>query len=311
MANIMLVGSLTYDRIMDFSGNFADHFLPEKLHSLSVSFIIDRVTQQFGGTAGNIAYNLSLFEIPSDIIATAGTDADPYFAHLHSRGIATESIARSEHLPMACAYVISDKSNNQITPFAPGAGAGAYPHSVSFENRDVVVVSPTSPEDMTSFPARAKEAGVPYFFDPGQQTTALSPEALRAGVEGSKALFVNDYELAQVLERTGWSQQEVLEQTELLVVTLGSAGSRLLTTKEETIIQAVPAHAVDPTGAGDAFRAGFICGRLSGLKDDMSAKIGSTLAAYAVERVGCQNHSPSLKELQERYQASYSEPWPL
>ncbi len=307
----MLVGSLTYDRIMDFSGNFVDHFLPEKLHSLNVSFVIDRVTQEFGGTAGNIAYNLSLLELPSDIIATAGTDADPYIAHLRARDIATESIARSEHLPMASAYIISDKSNNQITPFAPGAGAGAYPHRVSFENCDIVLVSPTSTEDMTSFPVRAKEAGVPYFFDPGQQTTALSPDALRAGVEGSKALFVNDYELALVLEKTGWSQEEILEQTELLVVTLGSEGSKLFTAQNETHIQAVSALAVDPTGAGDAFRAGFVSGYLKGLPDRVSAQLGSTIAAYAVEHVGCQNHSPSLKELQDRYQASYSEPWPL
>ena len=311
MVRITLVGSLTFDRIMACGGEFKDYFLPEKLSSLSVSFLIDSVTQHFGGTAGNIAYNLSLLSLPSEIIATAGHDADHYIERLKERGIGTDTIIIAEGLPTATAYVITDAKDNQISPFAPGAGAQAYERAYPIADAALVMVSPTSAADMERFPHDAKEAGVPCFFDPGQQTTALSAGALRSGIEGSRALFVNEYERALVIEKTGWSEREILEHVGLLVVTQGDEGSRLCTKDNETHVRAVLAKAVDPTGAGDAYRAGFIAGHLKGLSHEASAQIGSTLAAFAVERTGCQNHEPAIEALKERYEASYSEPWPL
>ncbi len=311
MTRIALVGSLTFDRIMTCGGEFKDYFLPEMLSSLSVSFLIDTVTTQFGGTAGNIAYNLSLLSLPSEIIATAGHDAGHYIERLKERGIRTDTIAIAEGAQTATAYVITDAKDNQISPFAPGAGAQAYERTYPIADAALVMVSPTSADDMERFPREAKEANIPYFFDPGQQTTALSPETLRLGIEGSHALFVNEYELALVIEKTGWSEQEIREHVDLLVVTLGSDGSRLCTKDGETQVRAVSAKAVDPTGAGDAYRAGFIAGYLAGLSHTLSAQIGSTLAAFAVESTGCQNHEPAVETLIERYEASYGEPWPL
>lgn len=311
MTRIALVGSLTFDRLMTCSGEFNDYFLPDKLSSLSVSFLIDNVSLQFGGTAGNIAYNLSLLSLPSEILGTVGHDADNYMEHLRSRGISTDAVAVAEGLPTATAYVITDAKANQISPFAPGAGAVAYDRSYPVAGCGLVMVSPTSVADMERFPQEAKDAGVPCFFDPGQQTTALSKEVLRKGIEGSRALFVNDYELALIIEKTEWNEREILEHVDLLVVTLGSEGSRLVTKEGETLVSAVKAHSVDPTGAGDAYRAGFVSGYSSGLSDTVSARIGSTLAAFAVESIGCQNHTPTLEALKERYEAAYGEPWPL
>lgn len=311
MNEIVLVGSLAYDRIMQFSGSFGEHFLPEKLHQLSVSFLIDTVTQEFGGTAGNIAYNLSLLGVSADCVATLGKDRQAYEEHLHAHGISTDTIATNDELLTAGAYIISDTHSNQITPFAPGAGGLPYGKQINLSERKAVLVSPTNTADMSSFVGKSAEAKVPCFFDPGQQTTAFSKEALQEAISVSDALFVNDYELALVLQKTGWSEADILERVSFLVVTLGSEGARIQTKEETVHVPAVTAEAVDPTGAGDAFRAGFLTGYVRGLSNETCARIGATLAAYAVESHGGQHHTPSKEMLAERFTASYGEAWPL
>lgn len=311
MKPVLIVGSLVYDRIMNFPGQFGDHILPEKVHQLSVSFIIDKVTTGVGGCGGNIAYTLSLLGTETDIAATAGNDFDQYAKHLTAHGISTASIAIDETLPTAGAYIMTDQKDNQITAFAPGAMECAYTQPLTLEGKTLAIVSPTNTQDMEQFPKHLKEAGVPFFFDPGQQIPALSPETLRSGIEGSAAVFVNDYELALVSTKTGWSEAEIATRTNLLVVTLGENGSRLVTKDGVETIPAVQAVPVDPTGAGDAYRAGFMHGFLRDLPHEICAKIGSVCGAYAVETQGTQNHTPSLIEIGARYQEAYSEPWPL
>ncbi|MBU2103558.1 carbohydrate kinase family protein [Patescibacteria group bacterium] len=311
MNPIVLVGSLAYDRIMQFSGSFGDHFLPEKLHQLSVSFLIDSITQEFGGTAGNIAYNLSLLGLKADIVSTLGTDRDAYLEHLHAHGVSSETIVLNDEFLTAGAYIISDTHSNQITPFAPGAGGLPYAKELDLAERQVVLISPTNISDMTSFVERSTEASVPCFFDPGQQTPAFTQEQMQRAIESSEALFVNDYELALVLEKTGWKEEDILERVSFLVVTLGEKGARIQTKEEAIHIPAVSASAVDPTGAGDAFRAGFLAGYEKGLTLKQCGMLGATLAAYAVESHGGQHHTATREELAQRFTASYGEAWPL
>ncbi len=311
MNEIVLVGSLAYDRIMQFSGSFGDHFLPEKLHQLSVGFLIDTVTQEFGGTAGNITYNLSLLGLSADCVASLGKDRQSYEEHLHAHSISTDTIATNDELLTAGAYIMSDMHNNQITSFAPGAGGLPYAEKIDLSERKAVLVSPTNIEDMNSFVKLSAEASVPCFFDPGQQIPAFSKESLQEAISLSNALFVNDYELALVLQKTGWTEADILERVSFLVVTLGSKGARIQTKEETVHVPAVQAEAVDPTGAGDAFRAGFLAGYIKGLSNETCARIGATLAAYAVESHGGQHHAPSKEALAERFTASYGEAWPL
>ncbi len=311
MPRLLVAGSLAYDRIMNFPGEFKDHFLPDKLHQLSVSFLIDRVTEEFGGTAGNIAYSLSLLDIHPALIGSAGTDFKKYQDRLEALGVDTTTLALSDELPTASAYIMTDMKDNQITAFAPGAGGIPYAPEIAWVGATLALVSATATADMERIPREAKAASVPVFFDPGQQTTALSADSLREIIEGASAVFVNDYELALIIEKTRWSEADIVSRVRLLVVTLGDQGSRLVTNDGETRVPVVSAKAVDPTGAGDAYRAGFIAGYSSGLSDEISAKIASTLAAYAVESHGTQKHTPTMAELAARFTATYSEPWPL
>lgn len=306
----MLVGSLSFDHLLEHAGDIRDSFLFGKVESLSVGFLIDRIVKNDGGTAGNIAYNLSLLSLSAEIIATAGHDADSYLERLKNRGVGINAIEVSD-LPSATAYALTDSSENQITSFYPGACALPYTKEYPLSAAGLMVVSPTCLADMERFPREAQETGCTYFFDPGQQTPALSSEVLTQSIEGADTVFVNEYELGLLQEKTGLTEAHIAEKARLLIVTLGAGGSRLITKEGEELVPAVSAQVVDPTGAGDAYRAGFVSGYLKGLSDSVSAQLGSTLAAFAVEYVGCQNHSPSLEELQDRYQASYSEPWPL
>lgn len=311
MSRILVSGSLAFDRIMNFPGEFKDHFLPEKLHSLSVSFGIDKVTEEFGGTAGNIAYSLSLLGIMPEILSTAGNDFDRYEKRFRSLGIPTETIAIRDDVPTATAYIMTDQENNQITAFAGGACEKSYDNDPMMSGASLLIVAPACTEDMTRMPELAKGASVPYFFDPGQRCTALPQKTIENGIDGSRAVFVNDYELALVTGMTGWTEHELAQKTGTLVVTLGERGSRLVTTEGETMVAAVSAKPIDPTGAGDAYRAGFIRGYSVGLPDETSAKIASTIAAFAVEAHGTQAHAPNIEDMRARYESAYGETWPL
>lgn len=312
MHRILLIGSLAYDRIMVFPGLFKEHFLPEGLHNISVSFSVSTPEVVFGGCAGNIAYNLALLGGSPEILATAGNDFAQYEEHLKAEGIATTGIEILNDLPTASCYVTTDKADNQITAFSAGADEQGY--SLPFDTAGVslAIVSPTGIEDMRAFPTRFNEAGVSYLFDPGQQIPVLSGEDLRAAIDGAFGLIVNDYELALVLEKTGWSEEDVMNACSLLIVTLGEKGSRVRTREDEFMVPAVPvSEVVDPTGAGDAYRAGL----LHALSEEVSLTeacwLASTVAAYAVECYGTQNHRFTLDELSARYEAAYQSPFPL
>lgn len=311
MKRILIAGSLAYDRIMDFPGRFGDHILPDAIHALSVAFLVAPPKEQFGGTAGNIAYSLVQLGGAPHILSTAGNDFAKFEEHLKENGIATTGIEVSADLPTASAYIITDAGNNQITAFSPAADGIAYKGEIDQEAA-LAIIGPTGVEKMRSFPEAFKDKNIPYLFDPGQQIPALTDADLKAGIDGSRGLIVNDYELALVKEKTGWDEAAILDRTQMLVVTYGAEGSKIMTKEGTTHVDAVSVEdAVDPTGAGDAFRAGFMHGLVSDLSEEESAKIGSVVASFAVECYGTQNHRFTLDQVKERYAATYQSSFPL
>lgn len=308
MARILISGSLGYDRIMDFPGYFKDHFLSDQLHNINVSFPIATASDNFGGTAGNIAYTLKLLGEEPDIHATVGSDFDRYRSRLDELGITTEHIQQVPTKLCSFATITTDRANNQITAFYAGASHEPYLRDIRHETAELAIVAAGSSADPLSFVRRYRYGKVPYFFDPAQQITALSADQLRDGITGAGIVFGNDYEFKLMAGKTGWQEADMLERAEALVVTLGENGSRVVTREGEWRVPAVPARAiVDPTGAGDAYRAGFAKGYLQGLPLPLCARLASAVAVHAVEKYGTQNHSFTIKELKERHKGAYGE----
>jgi adenosine kinase len=301
--NILVSGSLAYDRIMDFPGYFSDHILPEKIHVLNVAFTVNSLTEKFGGTAGNIAYSLALLEEKPVILATAGRDYHRYFEWLKQNNINCDSIKIIEEELTSCAYITTDQADNQITGFNPGAmkyRSGADISRFDPENT-IAIVAPGNVEDMLSFCEEYRKRGIKYIFDPGQQTTSFDGESLIKCIYGSYILISNDYELEMIMERTGLDRDGLLNYTGCIITTLGELGSCLYLSGSVTEIPPVKIEkALDPTGAGDAFRSGLIKGIVQGLDLEQCALMGSTCASYAVECLGTQEHRFTIEEFRQR-----------
>lgn len=309
---LLVSGSIAYDRIMDFAGKFRDHIMPEKLHGLSVSFTVERLQENQGGCAGNVAHALALLGVTPEIIATAGNDFVAYKASLEARGIVTARMQMKNDMPTASAYVMTDKENNQISGFHLGAGATAFTHSVDTTDIACAIIAAGNADDMRMLAGLYKEKGVPYFYDPAQQITNISDDDVRNGIEGSAGLFGNEYELALIEKKTGWSEKEILEHTPLIVKTLGEKGTSIVTKEGEVVVPAIHSDKViDPTGAGDSYRGGFLAGYIAKLPPETCAKIGSTVAVHAVETYGTQNYSFTREELAKRYEEAYGEKMPV
>lgn len=311
MSKILISGSLAYDRIMDFPGHFRDHFLAHKLHTINVSFAVDGVEENFGGTAGNIAYNLMLLGHDAYIVSTAGSDFGSYRNYLSTLGIATEQIHVDARELTSSAYIITDKADNQIAAFSFGAGKTAYGQLPEVD-ASCAIIGAGNLDDMRALPPHYKARGIPYFYDPAQEIPILSAYDLQSGIEGSAGLFGNDYEIDLIMQKTGWNEKELCARTPLVVATLGKSGSRIMSKNGTERVKVVKVtNIIDPTGAGDAFRAGFIAGHLLEQPHRVCAQLGSVVAAYAVERHGTQNHQFTLPELRQRYQETYGENCPL
>jgi len=311
MNRILVSGSLAYDRIMDFPGLFKDNFHPEKLHALSVSFLVDTLGESLGGTAGNIAYNLALLGEEPTLISCAGNDFEKYRAQFAKLGIDTASVQIESDVPTAVAHVITDTADNQITAFYAGAMARQYTKELP-DVVDLAIISPSNSAEMTELPKKYRERGIPFFYDSGQQITALSGDMLREAMPGAAVLFGNDYEIDMMLRKLEWTKEQLLERVPILVTTLGAEGSLVTTPEREYRVPSVATDkAVDPTGAGDAYRAGFAKGWLARLSLDACARLASTVAVYAVEKYGTQNHSLTREAIRQRYAAAYGEKCPI
>jgi adenosine kinase len=304
--SILISGSLAYDRILNFDGKFADHILPDKIHSLNVSFFSPAMEESFGGTAGNIAYNLKLLEESPIILARGGSDFADYTKWFEKNRVPTDSIEIDTNLKTAVATILTDESNNQIAAFYPGAMLESYKKAIP-EGR-LGIVAAGNPDDMKNMPTSFKERHIPYIYDPAQGIPILSGEDLKAGITGAEIVISNDYELSLIKDKTGWDEAEILKHAKVLVTTLGEKGSRIMTATETIDINsAIAENADDPTGAGDAYRAGFIAGYVREFPLKTCGQLGAIVACYTVERHGTQTHRFTHAELRERYHKNFNE----
>jgi adenosine kinase len=301
--NIIVSGSLAYDRIMNFPGRFSDHILPDKIHVLNVCFQVDGVKEKFGGTAGNIAYSLNLMGVKPFISAAVGHDHHRYFEWLSRNGITTEGIRIVEDELTAGAYITTDNADNQITGFNPGAmkHSSRLDFDKLFPKETLVIVSPGNLDDMINYPRLCKERGIDYIFDPGQSLPMWDAKDLIRSIEGSRILIVNDYELDLVMNKTGLSKKELLKLSKTIITTLGEHGSRISIPEGEIGVPVVKTCNVkDPTGAGDSYRGGLISGLIRGKEIDQCARLGSVCASFAVECYGTQEYSFTAEEFNKR-----------
>jgi adenosine kinase len=303
---IIVSGSLAYDRIMDFPGYFSDHILPDKIHMLNVCFQVNGMKEKFGGTAGNIAYALTLLGEKPIVCATIGQDYQRYLAWLQKNGIATEHIEIKEEEFTAGAYITTDLSDNQITGFNPGAMR--YPTSLDFDGFNpgdtLVIVAPGNLEDMTKYPRICRERGIDYIFDPGQSLPMWEGDRLIEAIEGSRILICNDYELDLIVSKTGLKRDALRQRVGAIITTLGASGSRVSTVEKEINIPVARTRKVeDPTGAGDSYRGGLINGLVRGEDIEACAWRGSVCASFTVESYGTQEYRFTLEEFNERLDA--------
>lgn len=298
----LICGSLAFDTIMVFADRFANHILPDKIHILNVSFLVPQMRREYGGCAGNIAYNLALLGDAGVPMATVGSDFGPYREWLARAGVPIEHVRVIESELTAQAFITTDLDDNQITAFHPGAMQHSHANRVS-EARDIAIgiVAPDGRDGMIEHAAQFAAAGIPFIFDPGQQLPMFGPEDLQRFLTQARWVTVNDYEWQLLQQKSRWGVSEITSHIEALIVTRGAAGAVIHTRGEQITIPAVPARqVVDPTGCGDAFRAGIIHGLLHGLDWRSSGHIASLIGAIKVEARGTQNHRFTRSEFDER-----------
>jgi adenosine kinase len=302
-----IAGSIAYDRIMTFPGVFAEHLLPDRLDILNVCFLIDRVDLKRGGTAGNIAYSLALLGEKPLILAAAGRAFALYDSALKKRKLPRDGIRIVRDELTAAAFIITDRHNNQITAFSPSAMR--FPCGYAFPAldpaKDIALVGPGNLEDMVKLPALFRKRGIRYILDPGQQIPALSGAELTDALTGAFAYISNDYELELTLKRTGLTEKALAGRVKWLITTLGGKGSRVQDEGQTHVGIAEARQVVDPTGAGDAYRAGLIRGIVAGLPVPEAATLGATCAAFCVEHSGTQEHSFTKRTFLARRQKSF------
>ena len=306
---VLVSGSLVYDRIMDFPGYFKEHILPEKIHILNVSFCINRLQESFGGTAGNIAYNLSLLGEKPIVSGIVGEDFGKYEKWFRKNQINLSLVKKIKKENTASAYIMTDQADNQITGFYPGPRGDKFFQEIKkIKKIDLAIVSPELKERMLGHIKIYKELKIPYVFDPGQQITSFSASDLNLAIKGAKILIGNDYEIELIIKKLSVNIEKLQKFCEILVITKGSKGSLIYCKGKKIVIPpAKPKNTSDPTGAGDAYRAGLIKGVLSDWPLEKAGRLAGLVAVYTVEKYGTQTHRFSWKELEKRYRESYGE----
>lgn len=305
---ILVTGSLAFDQIMDFPGNFADNINPAKIHLINLSFLVETLKKERGGTAGNIAYSLALLKSPVKILASAGDDFTDYGLFLKKSGVGIDSIKIIKGESTSQAFIVTDKKDNQIAAFYPGAMNYAPQLSIKklTSKPGLVVISPTHPGAMVNFARECQQLVIPYLYDPGMQLARLTDIDLKKGILGAQIVIGNDYEMALIRKRLKIKNQGGLPGVEITITTLGEKGALIQTLSETIQIKAVKVkNVVDPTGAGDSFRSGFLSGRIRNFDLKTCGGMGAVASAYAVENYGTSNHLYTLKQFCSRYQENY------
>lgn len=310
--SIILTGSIAYDYLMSFPGYFKDHILPEHLENISLSFLVDEMVRRPGGVAANIAYTLGLLCEKPRLVATAGIDFSDYRQLLEGAGVDTKGVKIIEEKFTASFFVNTDLSNAQIATFYAGAMADAGLISLKDLNltpEDIVVISPNAPDAMVKYAQECKELGVPYVYDPGQQIVRLNENELREGIKGAHALFVNEYEFELIQKHAQMNADEIVNRLAFVVVTQGKKGA--LVYQDGALLSQVPAFpetkSMDPTGVGDAFRAGFLKGYVKGFDLVLCAQMGALAATYTLEETGPQSQCFLMSEFVSRFRTFFDD----
>jgi adenosine kinase len=305
--SIVVTGSIAYDYLMSFPGKFTDHLLPEHVHRVSLSFLVDTMDKRRGGCAPNIAYTLALLGERPRLMGAAGQDFGDYRQWLEAAGIDTSLVGEVPDKFTASFFCSTDEDSNQIASFYTGAMANAA--ELSFRTAGTVtlaIISPNDPQAMLQYAEECRTLDIPFIFDPGQQCARLSGQELADALNGATVLVLNDYELELLRQKTGLDEAALIGRTQTLVVTRGEEGSTIMTADSELRVPAVTPHRIaDPTGVGDAFRGGFMKGMVAGLDLETSGRLGSVAATYALEHLGGSSHAYTWAEFAARYEEHF------
>jgi adenosine kinase len=305
----LICGSAAYDNIMVFEDSFKNHILPDKIHILNVAFLVPRLRREFGGCATNIAYNLKLLGGNPLPMATVGQDFEPYRKWLKQNGIRQDHIRTLDDVFTAQAFITTDLDDNQITAFHPGAMNYSEKNKVTdAKGVKIGMVSPDGRTGMIKHAEQFAKKKVPFIFDPGQGLPMFNGDDLRAFIEQATWVTVNDYEWELLKSRTGWTEQDVTSRVEALIVTLGAKGSVIHTKGKSYQIPTVkPKKVMDPTGCGDAYRAGLLYGLLNDLDWETTGRIASLIGSIKIEHPGTQNHKFTLEQFKKRFKAAFGQ----
>ncbi len=306
----LICGSVAFDTIMVFQDRFKNHILPDKIHMLNVSFLVPQMRREFGGCAGNIAFNLKLLGDVGLPMATVGKDFGLYADWMARNGVPLDHVKVIDSEHTAQGFVTTDLDDNQIWAFHPGAMQLSHHNSVADAKGVAIgIVAPDGRDGMIQHAAQFAAAGIPFIFDPGQGLPMFGGDDLRAFIKQATWVAVNDYEWQLVQEKTKLSASDITSQVQALIVTRGAEGSVIYTKGHEIVIPAAkPAAIVDPTGCGDAYRAGLLHGLMHGLDWETTGRIASLMGAIKIETRGTQNHTFTAAQFAERFQASFGRP---
>jgi len=301
--SVLICGSMAFDTIMVFHDKFKDHILPDKVHMLNVCFLVPSLRREFGGCAGNIAYNLHLLGEEALPMATVGKDFGPYADWMKKKGVSQEYLLELDGEYTGQAYITTDMDDNQITAFHPGAmGRSELNHVPKDAGIKIGIVSPDGRDGMIQHAQQFVDAGIPFIFDPGQGLPMFDGDELKAFIKQATWVTVNDYEAEMMHEKTGLSPHEIAEQVDALIITKGAEGSLIYSEDKRIEIPAAKANAVtDPTGCGDAYRGGLLYGLLNNFDWEVTGRIAGLMGAIKIAHAGTQNHAPSLEDIKAEY----------
>lgn len=307
--SVLICGSFAYDNIMVFEDRFKNHILPDKIHILNVAFLVPELRREFGGCAGNIAYNLKMLGGEPVPMGTVGSDFSPYASWMEQHGISAEHVVVKENALTAQAFITTDLDDNQITAFHPGAMNFAHENSVTDASGiKLGIISPDGRDGMIEHAREFNQAGIPFIFDPGQGLPMFDGDDLKQFISQASWVTVNDYESELMCERTGWSLEEIAAEVQALIVTRGGEGSWVFCNGERIDIPPAPvSQLADPTGCGDAYRAGLLYGLSNDFDWVVTGRLASIMGAIKIEHAGTQNHLLTRQEIADRYRDAYAE----
>ncbi|MFZ4812942.1 MAG: carbohydrate kinase family protein [Phototrophicaceae bacterium] len=309
---IIVSGSIAYDYLMRFPGRFVDHLIPEQLHQISVSFLVDEMTKHWGGVAANIAFSMAMLGLKPKLFGTAGKDFDDYRHHLTAVGVDCSTVRQNNALFTASFFANTDLQNNQIASFYTGAMADARHYRIADVYQglpDLVIISPNDPEAMLQLSDECRERKIRFVADPSQQVPRLNGEELRRCIAGAHLLIVNAYEAEIIYSKTGMTLDSLRQIVHTLIITHGKAGATIYEPGQPPVeVGVFPTDKIiDPTGVGDAFRAGVIRGIVSNWPMTLSCQVGALCAAYVLEQVGTQNHTYTVEAFVQRFRTVFDD----